>query len=80
MLNMSTQSKRPGKLRVVSEKCSNESYYYQCSFLDSIDRLSEDDYEPTDTDILQARVKTIGITEHKFEIDSVVYRYGHYSN
>ncbi|RUO97003.1 hypothetical protein BC936DRAFT_141139 [Jimgerdemannia flammicorona] len=44
-------------------------------FLDNIDRISEDDYEPTDIDILQARVKTIGVTEHKFEIDSVVYRY-----
>ncbi|GAB5587430.1 hypothetical protein Unana1_02330 [Umbelopsis nana] len=43
-------------------------------FLDEIDRLAADWYTPTDADILMARVRTFGVTEHQFKIESVTYR------
>ncbi|KAF9969791.1 guanine nucleotide-binding protein subunit alpha, partial [Actinomortierella ambigua] len=43
-------------------------------FLDSIDRLADPNYVPTDDDILQARVRTLAVTEHVFMIDHVTYK------
>ncbi|KAG0025029.1 guanine nucleotide-binding protein subunit alpha [Podila clonocystis] len=43
-------------------------------FLDEIDRIAEHDYVPTDDDILQARVRTLAVSEHIFNIDNVTYR------
>ncbi|KAF9405047.1 guanine nucleotide-binding protein subunit alpha, partial [Podila epigama] len=43
-------------------------------FLDEIDRISEHEYIPTDNDILQARVRTLAVSEHIFSIDNVRYR------
>ncbi|KAG0363513.1 guanine nucleotide-binding protein subunit alpha [Podila minutissima] len=43
-------------------------------FLDEIDRIAEHDYIPTDDDILQARVRTLAVSEHIFNIDNVTYR------
>ncbi|CAG8598600.1 17930_t:CDS:2 [Funneliformis caledonium] len=43
-------------------------------FLDNVERFAQKDYLPTDEDILQARVRTIGVSEHKFEIDGVTYK------
>ncbi|GJJ75581.1 hypothetical protein EMPS_07939 [Entomortierella parvispora] len=43
-------------------------------FLDSIDRIAEPNYIPTDDDILQARVRTLAVSEHLFNIDGVNYR------
>ncbi|KAK3825517.1 MAG: G-protein alpha subunit Cga2 [Benniella sp.] len=43
-------------------------------FLDHIDRVANPEYIPTDNDILQARVKTLAVSEHIFNIDNVVYR------
>ncbi|KAJ7594684.1 guanine nucleotide binding protein, alpha subunit [Mycena floridula] len=37
-------------------------------FLDAIDRVTAHKYVPTDDDILKARLKTIGVTEHKFSL------------
>ncbi|CAG8806081.1 977_t:CDS:2, partial [Gigaspora rosea] len=37
-------------------------------FLDNVSRFGKDDYLPTDEDILQARIRTVGVAEHKFEI------------
>ncbi|CAK5277925.1 unnamed protein product [Mycena citricolor] len=36
-------------------------------FMDDIQRVTESDYVPTDSDILRARIKTMGIEEHFFE-------------
>ncbi|KAI7862109.1 guanine nucleotide binding protein, alpha subunit [Spinellus fusiger] len=47
--------------------CSNYFFY-------SIDRIGSAKYIPTDQDILQARVKTTGITETVFEVGSFTYR------
>ncbi|KAG1888499.1 guanine nucleotide binding protein, alpha subunit, partial [Suillus subluteus] len=38
-------------------------------FLDSIDRLSVRDYEPTDDDVLRARLRTLDIQEHDLIVD-----------
>ncbi|KAG1727532.1 guanine nucleotide binding protein, alpha subunit [Suillus lakei] len=38
-------------------------------FLDSIDRLSVRDYEPTDEDVLRARLRTLDIQEHELIMD-----------
>ncbi|KAF9425659.1 guanine nucleotide-binding protein subunit alpha [Entomortierella beljakovae] len=42
-------------------------------FLDEIDRIAEPEYVPTDNDIIQARVRTLAVTEHIFNIDNVAY-------
>ena len=39
-------------------------------FLSRVESVMEPDYEPTDNDIVQARVKTEGIIEHEFEIST----------
>ncbi|KAJ7229567.1 guanine nucleotide binding protein, alpha subunit [Mycena haematopus] len=36
-------------------------------FMDDVSRVTEPDYLPTDSDILRARIKTIGVEEHFFE-------------
>jgi len=37
-------------------------------FLDAISRVTSPDYVPTDDDILRARLKTLGVSEHRFTI------------
>ncbi|KAF8576685.1 G-alpha-domain-containing protein [Ramaria rubella] len=37
-------------------------------FLDELERIAVPDYEPTDDDILRARLKTLGATEHRFTV------------
>ncbi|KAF7375922.1 hypothetical protein MSAN_00006600 [Mycena sanguinolenta] len=37
-------------------------------FLDSIERVTALSYEPTDDDILKARLKTLGVSEHNFSL------------
>uniref|UniRef100_A0A0K0FYN7 Guanine nucleotide-binding protein alpha-3 subunit n=1 Tax=Strongyloides venezuelensis TaxID=75913 RepID=A0A0K0FYN7_STRVS len=43
-------------------------------FLDSVDRLADNSYKPTETDILLTRIKTTGIVEVIFKIKSVNFR------
>ncbi|KAG0369024.1 guanine nucleotide-binding protein subunit alpha [Gamsiella multidivaricata] len=43
-------------------------------FLDAVDRIADPEYVPTDDDILQARVRTLVVSEHIFNIDNVAYR------
>jgi len=38
------------------------------SFLDDIDRITVCGYEPTDGDIVRARLRTVGVQEHRFVI------------
>ena len=40
------------------------------SSMDDIDRLLEEDYEPSDKDIVKARLRTVGIQEYHFSIPS----------
>ncbi|TBU43440.1 G-protein alpha subunit [Dichomitus squalens] len=37
-------------------------------FLDSLERVTHPRYMPTDDDILRARLKTLGVSEHRFQI------------
>ncbi|KAG9007355.1 hypothetical protein FRB90_009414 [Tulasnella sp. 427] len=39
-------------------------------FLNDLDRITAQRYMPTDDDILRARIKTIGVSEHIFPIDA----------
>ncbi|KAF8643529.1 hypothetical protein AX16_008985 [Volvariella volvacea WC 439] len=39
-------------------------------FLDSLDRVTSPRYVPTDDDILRARLKTLGVSEHRFTMSS----------
>ncbi|KAK9468140.1 guanine nucleotide binding protein, alpha subunit [Lipomyces arxii] len=48
----------------------NDSARY---YFDSIDRLADPSYVPTDQDVLRARVKSTGITETKFRIGELTY-------
>jgi hypothetical protein len=38
------------------------------SFLDGIDRIAARGYEPSDSDVLRARLRTVGVQEYKFTI------------
>jgi G-protein alpha subunit len=50
------------------------SYFYLFSYFDSIDRISDSRYTPSDQDVLRSRVKTTGITETTFIIGDLTYR------
>ncbi|KAF9551968.1 guanine nucleotide-binding protein subunit alpha [Mortierella hygrophila] len=49
----------------------NDSAKY---YFDSIDRIANPSYSPTDQDVLRSRVKTTGITETAFNIGELTYR------
>ncbi|KAI9315981.1 guanine nucleotide binding protein, alpha subunit [Dichotomocladium elegans] len=49
----------------------NDSAKY---YFDSIDRIGDPNYLPTDQDVLRSRVKTTGITETTFNIGELTYR------
>ena len=38
------------------------------SFLESLDRISEDDYIPIDDDLLRVRIPTRGIVQENFQL------------
>ncbi|KAG5337161.1 hypothetical protein C0989_010446 [Termitomyces sp. Mn162] len=40
-------------------------------FLDDLGRIADQDYVPTDSDIMRARVRTLGVEEHRFLINRV---------
>jgi len=40
------------------------------SFLDDIERVAASDYLPTDEDVLKARLKTLGVSEHHFVMET----------
>lgn len=44
------------------------------SYFDSVERMAQPDYLPTDQDVLRSRVKTTGITETHFQIGELHYK------
>ena len=59
----------------VSSPQQNRSILFQlveCAkyFLSRVEVIMDPKYEPTDSDIVQARVQTEGIIEHEFEMSS----------
>ena len=49
--------------------------YHAPSFLNDIDRITQRDYEPSDDDIVRARLRTVGVQEYKL----VMEKYGKYA-
>ncbi|PRP86375.1 guanine nucleotide-binding protein alpha-1 subunit [Planoprotostelium fungivorum] len=51
----------------------NEFQLYDSTqyYLDDIERICDEQYKPTEQDILRSRSKTIGITETNFEVENV---------
>ncbi|KAJ5561670.1 Heterotrimeric G-protein alpha subunit [Penicillium sp. DV-2018c] len=61
------------------QECFKRSREYQLNdsakyYFDSIERIAQPDYLPTDQDVLRSRVKTTGITETVFVIGDLTYR------
>ncbi|KAJ1917730.1 guanine nucleotide-binding protein subunit alpha [Mycoemilia scoparia] len=59
--------------------CFSRSNEYQLNdsasyYFESIDRISQPDYVPTDQDVLRSRVKTTGINETIFRVGELTYR------
>ena len=48
--------------------CQFETYG-ACSFLDDLERVTSLRYTPSDDDVLKARLKTVGVSEYKFEME-----------
>ncbi|KAK9766347.1 hypothetical protein K7432_004647 [Basidiobolus ranarum] len=62
-----------------TQLCYQKSNLYQLDdnaiyFFDSLDRLFEPNYQPSDQDILYTRIKTTGITETMFDMNPLTYR------
>lgn len=56
------------------------SYVVACvvrchSYLDGLDRICQEDYTPSEQDVLRVRVPTTGIIEYPFTIHSVIFRW-----
>jgi len=53
---------------------SNEYQLIDCAkyFLDKVEEVRQDDFSPSQQDILRARVLTSGIFETKFRVDKVI--------
>lgn len=47
--------------------CSPLAHWCMCSFLNDIDRIASRDYEPSDDDVVRARLRTLGVQEHKIK-------------
>ena len=41
----------------------------QNSFINDSDRIARRDYQPTDDDVIRARLRTLGVQEYKFIFD-----------
>lgn len=46
------------------------------SFLNDVDRIARRNYEPTDDDVLRARLRTTGVQEHWFSTPSTSFTVG----
>jgi guanine nucleotide-binding protein alpha-1 subunit len=43
--------------------------FVSSSFLDDVSRIAARNYEPSDDDVLRARLRTVGVQEYKFKIE-----------
>ena len=50
-------------------------FMYIPSYLSDIDRVTAEDYVPTQQDVLRVRVPTTGIIEYPFDLENVIFRY-----
>lgn len=42
---------------------------YSISFINDSDRIANCDYQPTDDDVIRARLRTLGVQEYRFIFD-----------
>lgn len=61
------------------QECYDRRREYQLTdsakyFLSDIDRVSEEDFLPTEQDILRVRVPTTGIIEYPFDLETIIFR------
>lgn len=64
-------------MRIRLQITGGTAYLLLCftlSFFDAIDRVSEDNYVPTDADIVHARVRSTGIVEERFRVQGKILR------
>lgn len=47
----------------------HKTKHFTRSFLNDIERLMTDNYIPSNEDVLNARLKTVGVIEHSFTFD-----------
>jgi hypothetical protein len=62
--------------------CADDTFFQLCSFLDDIDRIATRTYEPSDYDIVRARLRTVGVQEYKIQFGTDIGNRGstyHYS-
>lgn len=52
----------------------NSIFFLNFSYLNSLDRLCQPDYCPTQQDVLRTRVKTTGIVEISFRFKGLFFR------
>ncbi len=57
-----------------SEDYSEFHFFISSSFLDDIDRISAQNFTPTDDDILRVRIPTTGIVHEDFQFAHVQLR------
>ena len=65
-----------GGVQAVFHRAGSEYHLIDSAkyYLDALDRISQDDYVPTEQDVLRSRTKTTGIVETKFHVDRLTYR------
>ena len=49
-------------------------FFSLCSYLDSLDRIGDRRYIPSEQDILRTRVKSTGIVEYEFDYQRLHFR------
>lgn len=42
---------------------------YEYSFIQDAERIASNDYQPTDDDVIRARLRTLGVQEYRFVFD-----------
>lgn len=60
--------------RIIRSMIIEEYFDISFSFLDNIDRISAQNFTPTDDDILRVRIPTTGIVQEEFEFSHVQLR------
>ena len=48
---------------------------YVHSFLNDIDRIATKNYRPSDDDVVRARLRTLGVQEHRFVFEEGAHTY-----
>ncbi len=55
----------------------NQEYFSHHSFFSNLERITSQEYVPSDEDIIMCRVRTTGVSEMPFQIQGVKFRFAH---